>query len=76
MDAVAISQENQAVFQTLTTLVSSTNFNEAAIEFMQKHMAIFDEEDENKLEYTTIFEEYVTILEGTIEAQLYKTYSE
>jgi hypothetical protein len=35
---------------------------------MQKHMAIFDEDDENNLEYTTIFEEYVTILEGTIEA--------
>lgn len=63
MDGVAISQENQVIFQSMTNMVTSTEFNNAAVEFMQKHMDVFDEADENKLEYTTIFEEYVQILE-------------
>jgi len=43
---------------------------------MSKHKDIFDENDENKLEYTTIFEEYVKILESTIDTQLYQNYQE
>ena len=43
---------------------------------MSKHKDIFDENDENKLEYTTIFEEYVKILERTIDTQLYQNYQE
>lgn len=43
---------------------------------MQKHMDVFDEAEENKLEYSTIFEEYITIVELTIDSQLYKAYSE
>lgn len=76
MDAGNISQQNQAVFGTVTQLVTSTDFCNASIEFLQKHMDVFDEADENKLEYTTIFEEYVSILEQTIDAQLYKAYNE
>ena len=63
MDAVNISPENRAVFASVSQTVTSTDFSEASVEFMQKHMDVFDEADENKLEYTTIFEEYVAILE-------------
>lgn len=56
--------------------MESSEFKWAAVEFMQKHMHVFDEADENKLEYTTIFEEYVVILEGSIDSKLYQHYSE
>ena len=57
-------------------MVTSTDFSTASVEFMSKHKDIFDENDENKLEYTTIFEEYVKILESTIDTQLYQNYQE
>lgn len=76
MDATGISQENMTIFSSISDLVSSADFRDATVEFMQKHMDTFDESDENKLEYTTIFEEYVQILESTIDTQLYKSYPE
>lgn len=43
---------------------------------MEKHVEIFDEDDENKLEYSEIFEEYVKILETMIDANLFKKYDQ
>ena len=76
MDNTGISQENQAVFKTISDLVMGSEFNTASVEFMQKHMNVFEDTDENKLEYSTIHEEYIQILEGTIDSKLFQTYSE
>ena len=38
--------------------------------FMSMHTSTFDDEDENKLEYTPIFESYVKILEEIIESKI------
>ena len=57
-------------------MVTDADFSAASVEFMAKHSPIFDEADENKLEYTTVFEEYVQILESTIDTQLYQKYQE
>jgi hypothetical protein len=37
---------------------------------MEQNKHIFDEEDENKLEYTLIFERYVYIVDEILSAQL------
>lgn len=39
--------------------------------FMEKHYTEFDSQSENKLEYTTIFKEYVNKIEKFIENQLH-----
>ena len=41
---------------------------------MDKHKDVFEDTDENKLEYTPIFEEYVQILQQTIDSKLYEKY--
>jgi hypothetical protein len=41
-----------------------------------KHCKTFDEAEENKLEYTDIHNEYVKIIESTIEKNLLKEYSQ
>ncbi|MED6237412.1 ADP-ribosylation factor-like protein 2-binding protein [Ataeniobius toweri] len=40
--------------------------------FMDKHYLEFDESDENKLSYTSIFNEYVDLLEKPLEQYLMK----
>ena len=67
----SLSAQNAAIFNSITELVSSTEFTTATTEFMQKHQGAFSEEDENKLEYTTIFEEYVQIMSEIIDAKLF-----
>lgn len=44
---------------------------DASYQYMNRHKDVFDDDEENKLEYTTIFEEYVQILEKIIDAQLF-----
>lgn len=43
--------------------------------FMQANVGHFDEFDENKLEYTGIYESYVTIMEDIIDAKLVERFS-
>ena len=43
--------------------------------FLDEYCIIFDHEDENKLEYTPIFEGYVQLLEEIIDAKLKDTYN-
>jgi len=59
------------VFKLLAELVTSMEFTDACYSFLEKNKDIFDEDDENKLEYTSVFEAYITILESTIDAKLY-----
>lgn len=43
---------------------------------MEQHVASFDHEDENKLQYTTIHEGYAKVLETVLELKLQENFSE
>ena len=64
------------VFKLLAQLVTSTEFTDACYSFLEKNKHIFDDDDENKLEYTEVFEAYITILEQCIDAKLYTKFQE
>ena len=40
------------------------------MDFLNQHNSKFSDADENKLEYTTIHEEYISIVEEAIESKL------
>lgn len=42
---------------------------------MKENCSKFEDSDENKLEYTAIYESYVEILEDMIETKLYEKFS-
>lgn len=76
MDSSPVSADNLSVFNAISELITSTEFNQACVSFLTKHMDVFDEEEENKLEYSTIFEEYVQILEQVIDSKLFQNFAE
>jgi ADP-ribosylation factor 2-binding protein len=58
-------------------LIASSDFKSAQAEFMKQNYPIFDnDDDENKLEYTSVFESYVQIMEQLIEHKLKEKFSE
>ena len=59
MDSGTIPADNRAVFDKITDYITSFDFQEAQYQVINKHKDVFTDDDENKLEYTTIFEEYV-----------------
>jgi len=61
--SLGINDQHMKVFTLLAELVTSTEFTDACYTFLEKNKEIFDDDDENKLEYTSIFEAYITILE-------------
>ena len=63
------------IFRQISDLVTGSEFMESSYMYMSKHVDVFDDDEENKLEYTPIFEEYVKILEKIIDYQLYQNYS-
>lgn len=50
--------------------MADPQFNQAQMEFFTQHNSKFTNADENKLEYTTIHEEYIAIVEEAIESKL------
>jgi len=61
---------NERVFNALADQIAQIEFQNDQYEFFNKHMNTFEDTDENKLEYTQIYEAYVYILEQIIEAKL------
>jgi ADP-ribosylation factor 2-binding protein len=59
-----------AAVGVLEELLVDDAFSGAQEAFARAHCAEFDEGDENKLCYTSLFEEYTTLVEGFIEARL------
>ena len=53
-----------------STLLMDDGFHEIADGFVAKHCGVFDDSQENKLEYTTLFAEYTALLERYIESRL------
>jgi ADP-ribosylation factor 2-binding protein len=56
--------------------MASTDFVDAQLDFIKTNMDKFDEEEENKIEYTGIYETYVGIMEKVIDEQLSAKFSE
>ena len=66
---------NQVIFEKIAALVCRADFLEASAAFCAKNAVIFDDSEENKLEYTNVFESYVQILEQIIESSVRETHS-
>ena len=65
-----------AVFEKISDLVTGVDFMDASYQYLDKHKGIFTDDDENKIEYSTIFEEYVQILEQAIDSKLIESFSD
>lgn len=50
--------------------MSDTKFLADQMEFFEKHSSVFEDTEENKLEYSPIYESYVYILESVIDSKL------
>lgn len=68
--------KNMAIFKDISEYVLAPEFSEAQMTFFEKIKDKFDESEENKLEYTSIFEEYVYILENIIDSKLKANHTE
>ena len=67
---------NFEVFKMVSEIVQEDDFTNAQHAYFEKNKESFEDTEENKLEYTQIFEQYVTILEEIIAARLKEKYSE
>ena len=63
MEAQDIPASEMEVFRGLQDLMASEDFINAQLDFIKHNMDKFDEEEENKIEYTGIYETYVGIME-------------
>lgn len=63
-------QKFDAVVGHIEDIVIDSIFQDMQANFMDKHCHEFEESEENKLSYTTIFNEYVNMLEKYIEQEL------
>ena len=63
------------IFEKIANLVCQAEFFEQSAVFLAKNASVFDDSDENKLEYTAIFESYVLILEQLIDTKLGESHS-
>ena len=59
-----------AIFNAITTLVTSAEFNSDQMDFVSKNFQIFEEDEENKHEYKQVYEDYCNIMDRCIEAKL------
>lgn len=59
-----------AVIGCIEDVIMEDEFQQLQQSFMEKYYSEFDDSDENKLTYTTIFNEYVNLLEKHLEQQL------
>ena len=54
----------------MRSILISPDFHTAQMSFMTGNINKFDENEENKLEYTAIYESYVEIIESLIDSNL------
>ena len=76
MEANNIPESEFQVFKGLSELMTSGDYVDAQMDFIRTNMDKFDEEEENKIEYTGIFETYVGTMEKVIDEQLAAKFSE
>ncbi|KAG7170476.1 ADP-ribosylation factor-like protein 2-binding protein [Homarus americanus] len=54
----------------IENIILSDEFAALRENFLEQHCQVFDDEDENKLEYMDIFKQYTSLIEGHIEREL------
>ena len=64
------SQKSKDIFKSISEMIVKPEFMDDQRDFYDKYHSQFDPEDENKLEYTPIYEKYVEIMEKLMEAKL------
>lgn len=64
------------IFRSLVSLVTSQEFSESQTAFFEKHQGSFTAEEENKLEYKEIYENYVYIVDEILDGNIKAQYSE
>ena len=64
------TDKNTEIFNAISKIVVSPEFNTDSKAFIDSNFAIFDEEDENKHEYKQVYEDYVAIMDRVITARL------
>lgn len=72
--AVSSSSAAESAFDAaigcIEDIIMEDEFQQLQQSFMEKYYSEFDDSDENKLTYTSIFNEYVNLLEKHLEKQL------
>ena len=66
----SLSDKEIEIFQKIVDIVTNQDFQKSQFEFFEKHAKTFDVDDENKLEYTNIFQEYCHCFDEIIDAKL------
>lgn len=66
--------KHMGIFKSICDLVTKPEFQNDQMSFFEANYQHFNEEDENKLEYTTIYEQYVEIMDRTIQTKLMDEY--
>ena len=66
----SVSDKNKAIFQSIVTITTSPDFQKGQQEFYHKKKDIFNEDEENKLEYTDVYQDYVHLMEQILDVQL------
>ena len=54
---------NHQIFKDIADLITQSDFISTQSDFISKNNHVFEETEENKLEYTQIYSDYVYILE-------------
>ena len=69
-DMESASAENVAIFNSIVIIATSPEFNKQQQEFYHLKMTLFNAEEENKLEYTNVYQDYVKMMEDILDVTL------
>ena len=67
---------NVQIFNKIVEIVTDASFSNAQMEFYKTYCKEFNDEDENQLKHTEIYQSYMKILDELIDAQLVKSFTE
>jgi hypothetical protein len=67
---MSATEENSWLIDLILSFFHSAEWKAPVLSFIETKCACFDEEDENKLEYTMIHKEFKELTEGLIEGML------
>lgn len=69
------NNKNIAIFASITELISHAEFHDDQKSFIMENYRIFNEDEENKHQYKQVYDQYLEIMERTIEAKLIQDYN-
>ena len=67
---------NKAIFNVICEQLTRAEYKDAQYSYLTKHASKFDDTEENKLEYTTVHEGYIYLLESVIDTKLQESFSD